>query len=42
MAQRVQLPSKKDELLQNFKISVRGSIRKAPNVVPGPKLLNAT
>ena len=35
VGQRVQLPSKKDELLGNFKLSVRGSIRKAPNVVPG-------
>lgn len=38
VAQRVQLPSKKDELLGNFKLSVRGSIRKAPNVVPAPQL----
>lgn len=36
VAQKVQLPSKKDELLGNFKLSVRGSIRKAPNVVSGP------
>ena len=38
IAQRVQLPSKKEELLGNFKLSVRGSIRKAPNVVPDPEL----
>lgn len=37
VARRVQMPSKKEELLGNFKLSVRGSIRKAPNVVPGPK-----
>lgn len=37
VAKRVQMPSKKEELLGNFKLSVRGSIRKAPNVVPGPK-----
>lgn len=36
VAQKLQLPSKKDELLGNFKLSVRGSIRKAPNVVSGP------
>ncbi|CAK9040562.1 unnamed protein product [Durusdinium trenchii] len=38
LGKRVQLPSKKDELLGNFKLSVRGSIRKAPNVVPASQL----
>lgn len=36
-AQRVKLPSKKEELLGNFKLSVRGSIRKGPNVMSGPQ-----
>lgn len=39
LAHRVQLPSKRDELLGNFKLSVRGSIRKAPNVVSEAHLL---
>ena len=39
VAQRVQLPSKKEELLGNFKLSVRGSIRKPPNVVLDSQLL---
>ena len=41
VAQRVQLPSKKEELLGNFKLSVRGSIRKPPNVVLDSQLLTA-
>ena len=30
----VNVPSKREEMLGNFKLSVRGSIRKAPNVMP--------
>ncbi len=41
VAQRVQLPSKKEELLGNFKLSVRGSIRKPPNVVLDSQLLTS-
>jgi hypothetical protein len=41
VAQRVQLPSKKDELLGNFKLSVRGSIRKSPNVMPGAQMFRS-
>ena len=35
-AVRVWVSSKRDEMLGNFKHSVRGSIRKAPNIMPGP------
>ena len=30
----INVPSKREEMLGNFKLSVRGSIRKAPNVMP--------
>lgn len=31
---KILLASKREEMLFNFKLSVRGSIRKAPNIMP--------
>ena len=33
-AKRILVTTKKEEMLGNFKLSTRGSIRRAPNVVP--------
>ena len=34
-AKRILVATKKEEMLGNFKLSTRGSIRRAPNVMPG-------